>query len=107
MVRIESSLQDKKMFMYMLAVIVMSGYDAIATMQHIGRGVALEGNPLMDSLIQRHALLFFLVKMAVTVTGMLFCYRFAYLRSARLGIKLCAGIYGLLTFYHMLIAVFG
>ena len=56
--------RNSKLFMYVLAAIAMSGYDAVATMQHIGRGVAAEGNPLMASLIHQNAIVFFLVKMA-------------------------------------------
>jgi len=93
--------------MYVLAAIVMSGYDAVATMQHIGRGVAAEGNPLMASLIQQNAVTFFLVKMTVTAFGLMICYRFSNLRTARLGIKVVAGIYLIVCFYHALIAVLG
>src|SRR5260370_38072836 len=86
-------IQDSKLFTYVLAAIAMSGYDAVATMQHIGRGVAAEGNPLMASLIHHNAVLFFLVKMTVTAFGLLICYHFSHLRTARLGIKLEGGIY--------------
>jgi uncharacterized protein DUF5658 len=100
-------IRNSKMFMYVIAAIAMSGYDAVATMQHIGRGVALEGNPLMASLISHHALLFFLVKMAVTAFGLLICYNFAHLRTARLGIKLVVGIYLCLCAYHGMIVFLG
>ncbi|HWP45426.1 MAG TPA: DUF5658 family protein [Blastocatellia bacterium] len=98
--------QDRKLFMYVIAAIVMSGYDAIATMQHIGRGVAAEGNPLMDSLIQQHALLFFLVKMTVTAFGLMVCYRFSKLRTARLGIRLVVILYSFVCAYHVMIILF-
>lgn len=107
MVRAELSLHDRNLFLCVLAVIVMSGYDAIATMQHISRGVAVEGNPLMASLIQHHAILFFFVKMAMTASGMMLCYRFSHLPMARLGIRLAASIYGLLSIYHLTIVLFG
>lgn len=100
-------IQNSKLFMYVLAAIAMSGYDAVATMQHIGRGVAAEGNPLMASLIHQNALLFFLVKMVVTAFGLLLCYSFAHLRTARLGIKLVVGIYMCLCVYHGMILMFG
>lgn len=107
MVREELSLQDRNMFLCVLAVIVMSGYDAIATMQHIGRGIAVEGNPLMDSLIQRHAIIFFFVKMALTAAGTMFCYKFSNLPMARLGIRLAVAIYALLSVYHITIVLCG
>ena len=107
MVRTSVLFRNSKLFMYVLAAIVMSGYDAVATMQHIGRGVAAEGNPLMASLIQQNAVTFFLVKMTVTAFGLMICYRFSNLRTARLGIKVVAGIYLIVCFYHALIAVLG
>jgi len=85
----------------------MSAYDAVATMQHIGRGVALEGNPLMASLISHNAVLFFAVKMAITAFGLLTCYYFSHLRTARMGIKLVVGIYLCLSAYHGMIVLLG
>jgi hypothetical protein len=99
--------RNSKLFMYVLAAIAMSGYDAVATMQHIGRGVAAEGNPLMASLIHQNAIVFFLVKMGVTAFGLLICYHFSHLRTARLGIKLVVGIYMCLCAYHGLIVLLG
>lgn len=95
--------QDRKMFMYVLVAIIMSGYDAVATMQHIGRGVAAEGNPFMESLIQTNALLFFLVKMVLTSICLLICYKFSHLRTARLGIRFTVIIYAFVCVYHVLI----
>ena len=92
--------------MYVVSTIVMSGYDAVATMQHIGRGVALEGNPLMESLIDQHAVIFFMVKMALTACGLMFCYAFSYFLTARIGIKLAVVIYALLSLYHGFIHIF-
>ena len=99
--------QNTKLFTYVLLAIAMSGYDAVATMQHIGRGVAAEGNPLMASLIHHNAVLFFLVKMTVTALGLLICYHFCHLRTARLGIKLVVGIYMCLCAYHGMIVLLG
>ena len=97
--------QDRKMFMYVLVAIIMSGYDAVATMQHIGRGVAAEGNPFMESLIETNALVFFLVKMALTSLCLLICYSFSHLRTARLGIRLTVIIYSFVCVYHVLIVL--
>ena len=102
-----SKLQDSKLFMYVLLSLMMSGYDAVATMEHIRRGVATEGNPLMESLIQKNAVLFFFVKMALTALGLLFCYSYSKRKTARLGIKAVAVIYSLVCVYHTLIVFFG
>ncbi len=99
--------RNSRLFTYVLAAIAMSGYDAVATMQHIGRGVAAEGNPLMASLIHQNAVLFFLVKMGITALGLLVCYHFSHLRTAQLGIKLVVGIYLCLCLYHGMIVLFG
>jgi Domain of unknown function (DUF5658) len=107
MVRTAVPFRNSRMFTYVVAAIAMSGYDAVATMQHIGRGIALEGNPLMASLIQQNAVLFFLVKMAVTAFGLLICYNYSHLRTARVGIKLVVGIYMCLCAYHGMIVLLG
>jgi hypothetical protein len=85
----------------------MSAWDAVATMQHIGRGVALEGNPLMDSLIQRNAVLFFGVKMVVTALGLMVCYSFSHLKTARIGIRFILALYAFVCGYHIAIMLLG
>jgi uncharacterized protein DUF5658 len=106
MYRTEELFQDRKLFMYVVAAIVMSAYDAVATMQHIGRGVALEANPFMDSLIQVNAVVFFLVKMSITAFGLLICYSFSHKRTARIGIRLAVAVYALVCVYHAVITIF-
>ena len=107
MFRSEVRFQDRRLFVYVLTAIALSGYDAVATMWHIGRGVAAEGNPLMQSLIEQHAVLFFFVKMAITALGLLVCYNFSHKRTARLGIRLAVAAYALVTVYHAMIVIFG
>jgi hypothetical protein len=102
MVRAEP-FQDRRSFVYVLAAIVMSGYDAVATVWHIARGVAVEGNPLMEPLIEQNAILFFFVKMTITALCLLVCYRFSHLRTARLGIRLAAALYVMVSIYHAMI----
>lgn len=106
MVRAEISFQDSRLFLYVILSIAMSAYDAVATMEHIGRGVALEGNPLMESLINKNALLFFAVKMGITAFGLMICYIHSHLRAARLGIRVAVGVYSLVTLYHASIILF-
>ena len=97
---------NRKLFLCVLAVLVLSGYDAVATMHHIGRGVAMEANPFMDSLIQRSAVLFLFVKMAITAIGMVVCYHFSHRKAARFGIHIAVGMYVLLFAYHTMISLF-
>jgi hypothetical protein len=97
---------NPKLFLYVLVVLVLSGYDAVATMHHIGRGVALEANPFMDSLIQRSAVLFFFVKMAITTICMVVCYNYSHRKAARFGIHVAVGMYLILFAYHTLITLF-
>lgn len=97
---------DRKLFLCVLTVLLMSGYDAVATMNHIGRGVATEANPFMESLIERSAVLFFFVKMAITTVCMFICYNFSHKRAARVGIHFAVSIYLLLSFYHTMISLF-
>jgi hypothetical protein len=97
---------NKNLFFCVLVVLVMSGYDAVATMNHIGRGVAAEANPLMGSLIERSAVLFFFVKMAITTVCMFICYNYSYKRTARIGIHFALSAYVLLCAYHACISLF-
>src|SRR4030095_6809990 len=99
--------RNSKLFTYVLAAIAMSGYDAVATMQHIGRGGAAGGNPLMEALIHRNSILFCLVKMGITAIGLLVCYYYSHLKTAQLGIKLVVGIYLCLCAYHGMIVLLG
>ena len=105
MQRIVEQIRYPRLFVYVLIAISMSGYDAMATMRHIGRGVASEGNPLMGALIERNALEFFWVKMAMTVPCLVLCYAYSNLRTARMGIRFVLVAYSLLCLYHMAIAV--
>jgi hypothetical protein len=100
-------LRDQKMFLYLVTSLVMSGYDAVATVQHVSRGVALEGNPLLAPLVQNHAVAFFLVKMALTATGLTVCYSYSHLRAGRIGLRLTVAVYLLVSAYHVLITFFG
>lgn len=105
MERIAQQIRDTRLFSYVIAAIIMSGYDAMATMQHISRGVAAEGNPLMGSLIHMDVVTFFLVKMGLTVPCLILCYSFSHLRTARIGIQIAVGVYSVLCIYHALIAI--
>ena len=107
MVRAGELFQDPKSFVCVLAAIVMSGYDAVATMWHISRGVAVEGNPLMEPLIAQNAVVFFLVKMCITAACLLICYRFSHLRTARMGIRFAVALYVMVSVYHIAILIHG
>jgi hypothetical protein len=97
---------DATLFRYVLLSIAMSGYDAIATIEHIQRGAATEGNPLMESLMQHNVFLFFAVKMGLTALGLLVCYRLSHRKTARVGIKMIVSVYSIVCIYHALIVLF-
>ena len=107
MVRAGESFQDPRSFVYVLSAIIMSGYDAVATMWHISRGVAVEGNPLMEPLIAQNAVVFFLVKMCITASCLLICYRFSHLRTSRIGIRFVVALYLMVSVYHVAILIHG
>lgn len=106
MQRIVEQIRYPRLFVYVLVAIMMSGYDAMATMRHISRGVASEGNPLMGSLIAHNAVTFFGIKMAMTVPCLILCYTYSNLRTARVGIRFVVAAYSVLCCYHMAIALF-
>jgi hypothetical protein len=103
MQRIVEQIRYPRLFVYVLIAIMMCGYDAMATMRHISRGVAAEGNPLMGSLIEHNAVAFFWVKMAMTVPCLILCYAYSNLRAARVGIRFALAAYSILCVYHLAI----
>ena len=106
MQRIVEQIRYPRLFVYVLVAIMMSGYDAMATVRHICRGVASEGNPLMGSLIDHHdAVTFFSIKMAMTVACLILCYTFSNLRTARVAIRFVVAAYSVLCCYHVAIAL--
>ena len=58
-------------------------------------------------LFQKNAVLFFFVKMLLTTMGLMICYSYSHLRTARAGIRFVVGIYSVVCIYHMLIVMFG
>ena len=98
---------NRRMFFYVVMVLIMSGFDAVATVQHISRGVAAEGNPFMEVLLERSAILFFLVKMLMTAFCMIIFYNYSHKRTARFAILMAVSVYSLLCVYHAAIAIFG
>lgn len=97
---------DGLLFRCLIFTIALCAFDALATIQHIDRGVAAEANPVMDMLIQRDRLLFFAAKMAITVAGLMLCYLYHGLRWGRIGIKLSGLAYAVVTLYHAMIIAF-
>ncbi len=98
---------NRRMFFYVVMVLVMSGFDAVATVQHISRGVAAEGNPFMEVLLEQSAVLFFLVKMFMTALCMVIFYNYSHKKTARFAILMAVSVYSLLCVYHAAIAIFG
>ncbi|MEW6737230.1 MAG: DUF5658 family protein [Acidobacteriota bacterium] len=81
----------------------MSSFDAVATVRHITVGLASELNPAMYYFIKRDFLLFFWIKLLITSTGLMICYRLSCHILARQAIRLFTLIYVLLTAYHYLL----
>ena len=98
------AINDISMFSLLLLSITLSAADGIVTMIWLARGVAAEGNPIMELLIAHDPFLFFAVKMALTVIGLLLCYHFHRLRVGRIGLKLTGCLYVGVSFYHGLIS---
>ena len=58
-------------------------------------------------MIVENSLVFFLVKMCITASCLLICYRFSHLRTARIGIRFVVALYLMVSVYHVLILVHG
>ena len=105
MQRIVEQIRHPRLFVYVLVAIMLCGYDAMATIRHINRGVASEGNPLMASLIDMNAATFFGIKMAMTAPCLILCYAYSNLRAGRVGIRFAVITYSILCIYHVAIAL--
>lgn len=100
---LQSNIGDKKVFLAVLAVIVLCAFDGMATVQHVSAGVASEANPAMQYLLSRGLMFFFFTKLAVTTGALLFCYAVRARTLGRLAIVLSIVSYYLLLLYHIVI----
>src|SRR5437868_13177418 len=92
-----------RLFFQVILCLIMSGFDAVATVHHITLGVATEMNPAMDYFIHKDFILFFWIKIAITAIGLMFCYMLSKHFLARRGLGLLTVIYTMLTVYHYVI----
>jgi hypothetical protein len=97
------SLNRVRLFLQVILCLVMSGFDAVATVRHITLGVATELNPIMDYFIHKDFILFFCIKISITAIGLLICYLLSTHFIARRALGLFTLIYLILTGYHYLI----
>jgi len=87
-----------------VTVNIMSALDAISTIYLIDHGYSDEMNPVMDALMGRSYVLFFVVKMSITLTATLICwYYYERKRRARTILKLTSHIYSVLLAWHCLL----
>lgn len=86
------------------AVNLMSLMDAICTMLLVDNDSCIELNPLMNALLAHNYLVFFGVKLLVTLFGTLLCWHFYERRaSARMVFKIISRIYCSVMIWHCLL----
>ena len=86
------------------AVNIMSALDAISTIYLVDHGYSDEMNPAMDALLGHSYVLFFIVKMSITLGATLVCwYYYGRRRRARTILKLTSHIYSVLLAWHCLL----
>ncbi|HKA19437.1 MAG TPA: DUF5658 family protein [Blastocatellia bacterium] len=86
------------------AVNIMSALDAISTIYLVDHGYSDEMNPAMDALLGHSYVLFFLVKMSITLVATMVCWHYyGRRRRARMVLKLTSHIYSLLLAWHCLL----
>jgi uncharacterized membrane protein YeaQ/YmgE (transglycosylase-associated protein family) len=87
-----------------ITVNIMSALDATSTIYLVAHNYSGEMNPVMNALIGHSYLLFFAVKMSITLTATLICwYYYERKRRARSILKLTSRIYSLLLAWHCLL----
>lgn len=100
---LDRGIQNKSLFAALLFALVLSAFDAVATIQHIAAGVAIEGNPLMKALLQHGDIQFFFAKILLTAFALWLCYWKREQLLGRFGIWLATACYTLVLIYHLII----
>ncbi len=93
----------QRLFMVIMLIIVLSLVDAFSTIYLLDRGVVVEFNPIMDSVIALGPEHFVITKLALTFLGiLLLIFRKQHHRAAII-LPGVACLYILITFYHIYI----
>ena len=87
-----------------ITINIMSALDAISTIYLVAHDYSAEANPVMNALIGRSYVLFFVVKLSITLTATLICwYYYERKRRARSILRVTSRIYSLLLAWHCLL----
>jgi len=87
-----------------ITVNIMSALDAASTIFLVAHKYSGEMNPVMNALIGRGYVLFFVVKMSITLAATLTCwYYYERKRKARTILKLTSRLYSVLMAWHCLL----
>jgi hypothetical protein len=87
-----------------VTVNIMSALDASSTIYLVAHNQSAEMNPVMNALLERSYLLFFVVKMSITAVATLICwYYYERKRRARSILRLTSHIYCVLMCWHCLL----
>ena len=87
-----------------ITVNIMSALDAASTLYLVAHNYSGEMNPVMNALIGHSYVLFFVVKMSITLGATLTCwYYYERKRRARTILKLTSRLYSVLMAWHCLL----
>ena len=86
------------------AVVLLNLVDAVLTLFWVHLGIAREANLLLEGVLQRSAVLFMVVKMALVSLGLVFLWRHRERRLAVFGIALAFCAYASLFVAHLRVA---
>lgn len=88
-----------------VVILLLNVVDALCTLAWLGRG-GMEGNPLMDWVLNAGAEFFLFQKCVVAAVWLIILLVHKNFRIARLGLWTLLGVYGLLALYHGLLMLF-
>ena len=83
------------------SVILLNLFDIIFTLYAVQSGYAIEANPFMDALLQKSPLLFATTKLSLVSVGTYFIVINQEFKIARIALKVCFFVYGLIFLYHV------
>jgi len=98
--------QFKWLYGIIETVVILNLIDAVLTMLWVHSGLAHEANPLLESIVYQHALLFVIVKIALGSLGTWLLWQYRHRALSVIGTFLVFIVYYAICLHHLRFACF-
>ena len=100
----ETSRKNGALVTAIITINLMSVLDALSTIYLVSNNHSVEANPVMKPLLDQSFVLFFVVKMAITLSATMICWHYYdRKRRARSILRVTSRVYSLLLAWHCLL----